>query len=96
MTYLVILYGLLSGCFLSVLVGLIGRSRRIGFGWAFLISIFFTPFVGLLCALISSPLPDNQRRSWGCVGTIVGGLGCLFLILLLLAIFTSGTLALFA
>lgn len=96
MTYLVVIYGLLSGCFLSVLVGLIGRRRRIGFGWAFLISVFFTPFVGLLCALISNPLPDNQQQNWGCVGTIVGGLGCLFLVLLLLAIFTSGTIALFA
>lgn len=37
--FLVILFGALSGCLLSVLVGVIGSRRRIGFGWAFLISL---------------------------------------------------------
>ena len=92
MTLLVLIFGLLSGCFLSILVGLVGRSRRLGFGWTFLISIFFTPLVGLICALISDPLPVGQQKSWGCLGNIVGGLGCLFLILFLLAIFTGGAL----
>lgn len=92
MTILVIFFGLLSGCFLSILVGLVGRSRKLGFGWSFLISLIFTPLVGLLCALISDPLPAGQQQGWGCIGTIVGGLGCLFLILFLLAIFTGGAL----
>ena len=95
MTVLVILFGLLSGCFLSILVGLVGRSRRLGFGWAFILSLIFTPLVGLICTLISDPLPAGQRQGWGCIGTIVGGLGCLFLILFLLAILTGGTLFLF-
>lgn len=92
MTLLVILFGLLSGCFLSILVGLIGRSRRLGFGWSFLISLFFTPLIGLLCALISDPLPADRQQGWGCIGTVVGGLGCLFLILFLLMFFTGGAL----
>ena len=92
MTILVIFFGLLSGCFLSILVGLVGRSRKLGFGWSFLISLIFTPLVGLLCALISDPLPAGQQQGWGCIGTIVGGLGCLFLILFLLAFFTGGAL----
>ena len=92
MTLLVLLFGVLSGCFLSILVGLVGRSRQLGFGWSFLISLVFTPLIGLICALISDPLPAGQQRSWGCIGNIVGGLGCLFLILFLLAIFTGGAI----
>lgn len=94
MAFLVLLFGVLSGCFLSILVGLVGRSRRLGFGWTFVISLIFTPLVGLICALISAPLPADEQRSWGCIGTIVGGLGCLFLILCLLAL--SGSLVMFA
>ena len=92
MTILVILFGLLSGCFLSILVGLVGRSRKLGFGWSFLLSLIFTPLVGLLCALISDPLPAGQQQGWGCIGTVVGGVGCLFLILFLLMFFTGGAL----
>ena len=95
MTALILLFGALSGCFLSVLVGLVGRSRRLGFGWSFLLSLIFTPFIGLLCALISAPLPAGEQKGWGCIGTIAGGLGCLFLILFLLAIFAGGTLFMF-
>ena len=36
MSILIVLFGLLSDCLLSVLVGIIGSSRRIGFGLAFL------------------------------------------------------------
>ena len=46
MSVLTLIFGLLSGCFLSVLVGIIGSRRRIGFGWAFLLSVIFTPLVG--------------------------------------------------
>lgn len=77
----IILFGLLSDCLLSVLVGIIGRNRRIGFGWAFILSLIFTPLVGLICALISDPLPSGADKGWGCVGTIVGVLGLLFLII---------------
>lgn len=50
--FLVILFGALSGCLLSVLVGVIGSRRRIGFGWAFLISLIFTPLVGLVSLVV--------------------------------------------
>lgn len=95
MTFLVLIFGLLSGCFLSILTGLVGRSRRLGFGWTFLISLIFTPLAGLICALISDPLPAGEQQGWGCLGTVIGGLGCLFLLLFLLMIFTGGTLFLF-
>ena len=37
MSILAVIFGILSGCFLAVLVGIIGSHRRIGFGWAFLL-----------------------------------------------------------
>ena len=72
MSILIVLFGLLSDCLLSVLVGIIGSSRRIGFGLAFLVSLIFTPLVGLIITLLTDPLP-------------YGGLLflCAFLILLL-------------
>ena len=42
-----IIFGILTGSLLSVLVGLVGSRRRIGFGWTFLLSIIFTPLIGL-------------------------------------------------
>ena len=96
MTALVLIFGLLSGCFLSILVGLVGRSRRLGFGWTFILSLIFTPLIGLICALISDPLPAGEQQGWGCIGTVVGGLGCLFLTLFLLALFTGGAIFRFA
>lgn len=91
MTLLALLFGLLSGCFLSVLVGIIGSRRRIGFGWAFLISILFTPFVGLIVALLSDPRPDGDQH-WGCVGTLLAFLGLLFFIAFLFLLLTGGAL----
>ena len=34
MSLFALFFGLMSGCFLSVLVGIVGSKRRIGFGWA--------------------------------------------------------------
>lgn len=77
----VLIFGVLSGTLLSVLVGLVGSKRRIGFGWTFLLSLIFTPIVGLIVALISDPLPPGQQR-WGC---LVPFLVLLTLIVLVLA-----------
>ncbi|MBR0394549.1 MAG: hypothetical protein IIX04_05530 [Alistipes sp.] len=65
-----IIFGLLTGSLLSVLVGLVGSRRRIGFGWTFILSVIFTPLIGLICTLISDPLPEGERR-WGCVATLI-------------------------
>ena len=65
MSLFALFFGLMSGCFLSVLVGIVGSKRRIGFGWAFLASLFLTPLVGLLLALISDPLPVGTDRGLG-------------------------------
>lgn len=93
MSILTILFGLLSGCFLAVLVGIIGSHRRIGFGWAFLISLLFTPLVGLIVALLTDPLPGGGQR-WGCIGTFVAILGLLFLFVFLLLALTGGAVLL--
>ena len=65
-----IIFGLLTGSLLSILVGLVGARRRIGFGWAFILSVMLTPLLGLIFTLISDPLPEGERR-WGCVATLI-------------------------
>lgn len=87
----VVLFGLLSGSLLAVLVGIIGSHRRIGFGWAFLLSLIFTPLVGLIIALLTDPLPGDEQR-WGCIGTTVAFLGMLCLIVFLLLLLSGGAL----
>lgn len=89
--FLVILFGALSGCLLSVLVGVIGSRRRIGFGWAFLISLIFTPLVGLIVALLTDPLP-GEDRCWGCIGTLLALLGLVSLVVFLLLLLAGGML----
>jgi hypothetical protein len=86
MVTLTVLFGLLSGSLLAVLVGILGSKRNIGFGWTFLISLVFTPLVGLICALISDPLPQDEPRKWGCLGTLIAILGvvCVTTFLLML------------
>ena len=88
MSILIVLFGLLSDCLLSVLVGIIGSSRRIGFGLAFLVSLIFTPLVGLI-TLLTDPLPYGGQR-WGCVGTFVAILGLLFLCAFLILLLAGG------
>ncbi|MBR5455002.1 MAG: hypothetical protein IKV60_04335 [Rikenellaceae bacterium] len=66
MTLMMLVAALFMGCFVDALVGLIGSRRRIGFGWAFFLSLIFTPIVGLIFTLISDPLPTGQSR-WGCL-----------------------------
>lgn len=95
MTLFAIIFGLLSGCFLSVLVGILGSRRRLGFGWSFLLSLLFTPLVGLICALISDPLPTGQKR-WGCIGTLIAILGILSLLVFIALLIGGGAMAMLA
>lgn len=82
---MLVIFGLLSGSLLSVLVGLVGSRRKIGFGWAFALSVIFTPLLGLIFALISDPLPAGDRR-WGCIANLLLALTILCIILFLLAL----------
>ncbi len=85
MSLLILLFGLLSDSFLAALVGIIGSRRRIGFGWSLLISLIFTPLIGIICVLCSDRLPRGENR-WGCLGTLmaIAGFVCLAVFLLLL------------
>lgn len=91
MTLLVVLFGILGGCLLSVLVGIIGSGRRIGFGWAFLISLIFTPLVGLIVTLLTDSLPGEEHR-WGCLGILLAILGGICLVVFL-SLLLAGTMA---
>ena len=71
MSILVFLFGLLAGCLLAVIVGLIGSRRRIGFGWAFLLSVVTSPIIGLIVTLCTPKL-ETKDRKWGCLGTLIG------------------------
>ncbi len=38
---------------ISLLVGKLGSKRKIGFGWAFALSLLLSPLIGLIITLIS-------------------------------------------
>ena len=38
---------------LSSLIGILGKNRKIGFGWSFVLSLFLTPLIGLIITLCS-------------------------------------------
>ncbi len=73
MTLPLLIFGACTGTFLAVIVGIIGSYRRLGFGWTFLISIIFTPLVGLICALISPRAAEEQN--FGCLGAALVFIG---------------------
>ena len=76
--FLIILSAGFFGCLFPALVGYFGSRRHIGFGWAFLLSLLLTPIGGLICCLLSEPLPAGSEPRMGCIG------GCLSLFGLLL------------
>ena len=48
-----ILWGIICLIIVSWLVGKYAERKRIGFYWTFLISLFLSPFIGLIVALLS-------------------------------------------
>ncbi|MBQ5609779.1 MAG: hypothetical protein IIU85_05975 [Rikenellaceae bacterium] len=89
MGILLLIFGLLTGTALCALVGLVGSRRRLGFGWTFVISLIFTPLIGLIVALVSDPLPAGEKR-WGCLATVVGILTLALIAFLAVVIFGTG------
>ena len=77
----IIIFGLSAGILFDVLIGLLGSRRNIGFGWAFLASVFLTPFVGLIITLLSDQLPAGAEPKYGCLGYSFGCLGTILIIL---------------
>ena len=83
----IIIFGLLSGhLLLDVLVGLLGSRREIGFGWSFILSVVFTPLIGLIAILLSVRLPEGAEPKYGCLGKSFGCLGSILMILIVAAI----------
>lgn len=84
----IIIFAVASGLLLDVLVGLLGSRRNIGFGWVFLLSVLFSPVVGLIVALLSEPLPQGAEPKYGCLGYTFGLLGAILVALAALAAIT--------
>ena len=82
----IIIFAIASGLLLDVLVGFLGSRRNIGFGWAFIISVLFTPLIGLIATLISNPLPAGAEPKYGCLGYSFGCLGTIFIVLITAAV----------
>ena len=56
-----ILFWLITWIILSLVVGSIGKNRRIGFGRAFAVAFFFSPIIGIVVASLSRNLEDIDR-----------------------------------
>lgn len=64
-------------------IGCLGRKRKIGFGWAFAISLFLNPLIGLIVVLCSKEkiefIDVDKNNSYENSGVyIVGYRGILF------------------
>ncbi len=92
MGFFIIISGLAGGCLLSVLVGIIGSRRTIGFTLAFLLSLLFTPLVGLIITLLCDPRSDIEPHN-GCLDTLLAIVGGFFVLLALLMFFSVGMAA---
>ena len=44
----------------SLIIGTIGRNRKIGFGWSFVVSLFLSPIIGLIIVLCSKKNSDRE------------------------------------
>ena len=85
MSILLFLFGLLAGCLFAVIVGLIGSRRRIGFGWAFLLSVAASPIIGLIVTLCTPKL-ETKERKWGCLGALIGIIVAIVLVALIVVL----------
>lgn len=85
MSTFLILFGIITSSLVSVLVGLLGARRKIGFGWSYLISVVTTPLIGLIVTLLFDKLPDGERK-WGCLGILLAIVVIVLLIMLGLAV----------
>ena len=82
----IVIFALASGLLLDILVGLLGSRRNIGFGWAFILSVIFTPLIGFIITLLSDPLPENAEPKYGILGYSFGCLGTILLVLIVTAV----------
>jgi len=48
-----VLVQLFMAVIISALVALLGRNRKIGYGWSFVLCLFLSPIIGLIIILFS-------------------------------------------
>lgn len=82
----ILIFAIVFGVGADALIGLIGSRRNIGFGWAFILSLLFTPLVGLIAVLLSERLPEGAEPKYGILGFSFGCLGTAFVILIITAL----------
>ena len=78
----ILIFSVLLGVGMDAVIGLLGSRRNIGFGWAFIISVLFTPLIGLIAVLLSERLPQGSEPKYGILGLSFGCLGAVFMILI--------------
>ena len=91
----ILIFAIALGVGVDALIGLFGSRRNIGFGWAFIISVLFTPLIGLIAVLLSDQLPRGAEPKYGILGHSFGCLGTIFMILIAIAILFSLAIFLF-
>ena len=52
--------GIISWLIFSMLIGIIGSNRKIGFAGAFFLSLLLSPLIGLIFTLVSKSLSDEK------------------------------------
>ena len=52
--------------FFAILVGVVGKDRNIGFGWAFFWALILSPLIGVIIALLSDKkkIVSNEVVKW--------------------------------
>lgn len=45
---------------ISALVALLGRNRKIGYGWSFVLCLFLSPIIGLIIILFSKKVDSVE------------------------------------
>lgn len=78
----ILIFSVLAGVGINALIGLFGSRRNIGFGWAFIISLLFSPLIGLIAVLLSERLPNGAEPKYGILGHSFGCLGVVLMILI--------------
>ncbi|MBO7382016.1 MAG: hypothetical protein J6Y87_01195 [Muribaculaceae bacterium] len=77
-----VIFGLLTGTLLSILVGMFGARRKVGFTLTFLISLVLTPIAGIIVVLLSEKRKGGA--DYGCFARILSAFGLLSVVLILL------------
>ena len=91
----ILIFAVILGVGVDAFIGILGSRRNIGFGWAFIISLCFTPIVGLIAVLLSQRLAAGTEPKYGCLGFTFGLFGVVVMILIIMAILlTAGAILL--